>query len=69
MKIVRRSRLVCPKCGGTFDYDWVPGASLTSFRLMGKRYMACPLCHRWSTFDVQGSEIPTGTEDPGQPLR
>lgn len=49
---VQASRLTCPKCGQMFDYHWVPGASLTAVRLGPRRYMACPLCHRWSMFDV-----------------
>lgn len=51
--IVQRSRLTCPKCGGTFDYEFVPGAALTAVRLGSSRYMACPLCHQWSTFAVK----------------
>lgn len=49
---VQRSHLTCPKCRREFDYDWVPGASFTSVRLVKGRYMACPLCHRWSYFDI-----------------
>lgn len=55
---VQRSRLTCPKCGRTFDYEWIPGASLTAVRLGKDRYMACPLCHKWSTFDVADTVIP-----------
>jgi len=50
--VVQRSHLACPKCGGEFDYDWVPGASLTAARLGPWRYMACPRCRRWSAFPV-----------------
>jgi hypothetical protein len=49
---VQRSRLTCPKCHRDFDYDWVPGASLTSVRLGMSRYLACPLCRQWSIFNV-----------------
>lgn len=56
--IVQRSRLTCPKCGGTFDYDWVPGAALNAFRLGTGRYMACPVCNEWSTFDLRHSLVP-----------
>ncbi len=55
--VVQRSRLTCPKCGGTFDYDWVPGASLTAVRLGTGRYMACPLCHKWSYFDIYSTMV------------
>ena len=55
---VLRSRLTCPKCHQSFDYEWVVGAALTAVRLGSRRYMACPLCHKWSTFDVAGTVIP-----------
>lgn len=50
--LVQRSRLTCSKCGREFDYDWAPGASLTAVRLGTGRYMACPLCHKWSYFNL-----------------
>ncbi|HTW55226.1 MAG TPA: hypothetical protein VMG36_02105 [Thermoplasmata archaeon] len=50
--VVQRSRLTCSRCGGTFDYDWVPGAALTAVRLGRGRYLRCPLCRRWSYFDL-----------------
>ncbi len=56
--LVTRSRLTCPKCHQTFDYDYVPGASLTALRLGTSRYMACPLCGRWSTFDLASTRTP-----------
>ncbi len=63
--IVSRARLVCPKCRQTFDYDFVPGAAVTAIRLGRSRYMACPLCRRWSTFDLSSTRIPaTPRESP-----
>ena len=56
--IVSRSRLTCPKCHETFDFDYLPGASLTAARLGRSRYMACPLCHKWSTFDLSAARLP-----------
>ncbi len=51
--VVRNSRLTCPKCGRSFDFEYVPFASVTALRLgNGRRYMACPICHQWSTFDL-----------------
>ena len=52
-------RLTCPKCQRSFDYAFVPGASLTSLRLGRSRYFACPLCGRWSVFPL--------TDGPGAP--
>jgi hypothetical protein len=70
--IVQRSRLTCPKCHRSFDYDWIPGASFTAVRLGTGRYMACPLCRKWSYFDVYHTLVarpPGGTSDapPGSP--
>ncbi len=56
--VISRVRLTCPKCGGTFDLDYVPGAAVTAFRLGRSRYMACPLCHKWSTFDMTRNRLP-----------
>jgi hypothetical protein len=52
--------LTCPKCGGQFDYELVPGGSFTSIRLGTSRYMRCPLCHRFSVFSMKPSaaEVP-----------
>jgi hypothetical protein len=55
---VQHSRLVCPKCHGTFDYDWIPGGALTAVRLGRARYMACPICRKWSTFNVWDAPTP-----------
>ncbi|MGI0054568.1 MAG: hypothetical protein ACREBZ_02460 [Thermoplasmata archaeon] len=61
---VHRSRLTCPKCGKTFDYDWVVGAALTAVRLGKNRYMACPLCHHWSMFNIYDTVIPKPSSPP-----
>ncbi len=55
--IVSRSRLTCPKCHQVFDYDYMPGASFTALRLGRSRYMACPLCQKWSTFDLSEERL------------
>ena len=46
----------CPHCEGEFDYDLVPGASLTAVRLGTSRYMRCPLCHRFGRFSLRERE-------------
>ena len=56
--LVSRVRLVCPKCRQTFDYDFVPGAALKAVRLGTSRYMACPWCRKWSTFDMTAHRVP-----------
>lgn len=74
--LVQRSRLTCPECHREFDYDWVPGGSFTAVRLGTGRYMACPLCQKWSYFNIYNTMItrPPATGDgstlaskPGRP--
>jgi len=60
------STMTCPKCHRSFDYDWVPGASFTAFRLGRSRYMQCLLCHEWSTFDVLSTRKRDSGEGPSQ---
>jgi hypothetical protein len=60
----QHSHLTCPKCQGSFDYDWIPGVSFTAVRLGKYRYMACPLCHQWSLFDVWDARPPSATDVP-----
>ncbi|MHB8352402.1 MAG: hypothetical protein ACYDFT_06945 [Thermoplasmata archaeon] len=65
--LVRHSRLTCPKCGRTFDFEWMPFGSVSAFRLgNGKRYMACPICTKWSTFDLLDAPLSdTAPKGPG----
>jgi len=51
------SRLTCPKCGKQFDYAWLPGGSFSAVRLWTKRYMRCPKCHHWSTFEIWKTRV------------
>jgi hypothetical protein len=64
--VIQRSRLTCPKCGREFDYDWIPGASFSAVRLGPRRYMACPICHKWSVFPIVDTlvERPSPGEKP-----
>ena len=55
---VQASRLTCPKCHQTFDYEWIPGSALTAVRLGTSRYMRCPLCHQWSIFNIWKAPVP-----------
>jgi len=61
--IVSRARLTCPKCQQTFDFDFVPGASVSALRFGTSRFMACPLCHRWSTFDLNATRVAATPHD------
>ncbi|MHB8565584.1 MAG: hypothetical protein ACYC7D_04140 [Nitrososphaerales archaeon] len=51
------SKLTCPKCNQTFDYNWVPGGSFTAIRLGRSRYMRCHLCGKWSTFNIFSTRV------------
>jgi hypothetical protein len=63
--VVQRSHLTCPKCGREFDYDWIPGASFTAVRLGPQRYMACPICHKWSVFPIVETLVERTPPDEG----
>lgn len=47
-----KTRVTCPKCKETFDYEFIPGASLTAIRLGNYRFMKCRKCGRWALFNV-----------------
>jgi hypothetical protein len=64
--LVSRSRLTCPKCHRTFDFQFIPGASFTAIRLGTGRYMSCPLCHRWSFFELYRNQVPAGSSTAGE---
>jgi len=55
--LARKVRLSCPKCGESFDYALVPGASATSVRLGRSRYMSCLLCGHWSVIRVADAPV------------
>lgn len=56
------SRLTCPKCGKQFDYNWVPFGSFSAVRLGTERYLSCPNCHAWSTFEIWNTRIKKGKQ-------
>jgi hypothetical protein len=47
-----KTKVTCPKCKDSFDYEFVPGASLTSVRLGNYRYMKCRKCGKWALFNM-----------------
>jgi hypothetical protein len=52
------SHLQCPKCGGEFDYVYIPGISFTSIRMGGSRLLRCPVCGKSSVFDLSNRVDP-----------
>jgi hypothetical protein len=55
--LVQLSHLKCEKCGGEFDYAWVPFGSFTAIRLGPSRYFACPICNKRSVFDIWDTRV------------
>jgi len=55
--IVQLSHLKCKKCGTEFDYAWIPGVSFTSVRLGNSRYLRCPVCTKWSVFNIWNTRV------------
>jgi DNA-directed RNA polymerase subunit RPC12/RpoP len=56
-RIVPLSHLKCNKCGTEFDYAWIPGVSFTSVRLGNSRYLRCPVCRKWSLFNIWNTRV------------
>lgn len=47
-----KTKVTCPKCGQSFEYEFVPGGSFTSIRLGPYRYMRCQKCGKWALFNI-----------------
>lgn len=56
-RIAPLSHLKCTKCGAEFDYAWIPLASLTSVRLVKWRCFVCPVCRKWSVFNIWDTRV------------
>jgi DNA-directed RNA polymerase subunit RPC12/RpoP len=56
-RIVPLSHLKCTKCGTEFDYAWIPFVSFTSIRLVKWRYLRCPVCMKWSVFNIWDTRV------------
>jgi len=53
------SRLTCPNCRKSFNFHWIPGATLTSLIRRNYRVLKCPYCHIKSTFDIAATRVST----------
>ncbi|MDD3792429.1 MAG: hypothetical protein PHY74_04795 [Candidatus Bathyarchaeota archaeon] len=51
------SRLTCPNCRKSFNFHWIPGATLTSLIRRNYRVLKCPYCHIKSTFDIAATRV------------
>lgn len=49
------SRLTCPRCRKSFNFHWIPGATLTSLIRRNYRDLKCPYCHIKSTYDIMAT--------------
>ena len=55
--MLQLSHLRCEKCGTEFDYAWLPGVSFTSMRLGAFRFFRCPVCGRFSVFNICDTRV------------
>jgi hypothetical protein len=49
------SKLTCPSCRKSFNFHWIPGATITSLIRRNYRVLKCPYCHTKSTFDIMAT--------------
>ncbi|MCL5876657.1 MAG: hypothetical protein M1540_02460 [Candidatus Bathyarchaeota archaeon] len=53
------SRLTCPNCRKSFNFHWIPGATITSLFRRNYRDLKCPYCHIKSTYDIASTRVST----------
>ena len=53
------SRLTCPNCRRSFNFHWIPGATITSIVYRGRRNLKCPYCHVKSNYDIMNTRVRT----------
>jgi hypothetical protein len=53
------SRLTCPNCRKSFNFHWIPGATITSIVYRGRRNLNCPYCHVKSNYDIMNTRVRT----------
>jgi hypothetical protein len=51
------SRLTCPTCKKSFNFHWVPGATITSIMYRGRRNLKCPYCHTKTNYDIMTTRV------------
>jgi hypothetical protein len=51
------SRLTCPNCKKSFNFHWIPGATITSMIYRGRRNLKCPYCHVKSNYDIMSTRV------------
>jgi hypothetical protein len=51
------SRLTCPNCRKSFNFHWVPGATISSLIYRGNRSLKCPYCHVKSNYDIMNTRV------------
>ncbi len=55
--ILQLSHLKCMECGTEFDYAWIPLVSFTSLRFGPWRFFRCPVCRRFSVFNIWDTRV------------
>lgn len=61
------SRLTCPHCKKTFNFHWIPGATISSIVYRGMRPLKCPYCHVKSTYDIASTRVRTPKPQKAKP--
>ncbi len=51
------SKLTCPNCKQSFNFHWIPGATITSIIYRGSRNLKCPYCHYKSKYDIMSTRV------------
>ncbi|HSQ48959.1 MAG TPA: hypothetical protein VLL96_04675, partial [Candidatus Deferrimicrobiaceae bacterium] len=53
------SRLTCPHCKRSFNFHWIPGATISSILYRGMRTLKCPYCKTKSNYDIMATRVRT----------
>ncbi|MCW4028559.1 MAG: hypothetical protein NWE92_02785 [Candidatus Bathyarchaeota archaeon] len=53
------SRLTCPNCKKTFNFHWIPGATITSIMNRNHRKLKCPYCHIQNNYEIAATRVRT----------
>jgi hypothetical protein len=61
------SRLTCPNCKKSFNFHWIPGATITSMIYRGRRNLKCPYCHVKSNYDIMSTRVRKANPQKSKP--
>jgi DNA-directed RNA polymerase subunit RPC12/RpoP len=61
------SRLTCPNCKKTFNFHWIPGATISSILNRNYRKLKCPYCHIQSNYEIASTRVRTAKPNKKRP--